>query len=50
VTYELMDTALWKPSHEVRETLKNVGRDRFGGQVIETFLVGIVRESEQGED
>jgi hypothetical protein len=44
VTYELMDTALWKPSHEVRETLKNVGRDRFGGQVIETFLVGIVGE------
>jgi hypothetical protein len=56
VTYDLTDDAEWRPSHEVREALKNVGRERFGGEVIETFRVGIkpsdVEESdiEESED
>jgi hypothetical protein len=38
VCYELVDTAEWKPSYEVRETLKNVGREKFGEDVLELFL------------
>lgn len=40
VTYTLTGAAEWKPSHEVRETLKSVGKVRFGGEVIETFRGG----------
>jgi hypothetical protein len=52
VTYDLVDDAELKPSYEVREALKNVGREKFGGEVIETFRGGYghnhIEESEQG--
>jgi hypothetical protein len=52
VTYDLTDNAKWRPSHEVREALKNVGREKFGGEVIESFRGGYghnhIEESEHG--
>jgi hypothetical protein len=38
VIYELTYGAKWRPSYEVREALKGIGREKFGEDVIEEFL------------
>jgi hypothetical protein len=49
VIYELTYSAEWRPSYEVREALKGIGKENFGKDVIEEFL-GCDHESDSDED
>jgi hypothetical protein len=48
VLYELTYGARWRPSQEVREALRDVGREKFGEEVIEEIL-GCDGESDDNE-